>query len=281
MISVGDLSPRSSTASGKAATVPKTRRSCLVVPRSTATAGMSSGNPDAMSFSARRGRVWRPMYTTSVVSTSAEVTANATGSTTALPVPSAASLAAPSLKWPVSSRTDVAAPLCVRGIPSSLPTPAAAVIPGTIVTLKPRFMSVSISSPPRPNTSGSPPFRRTTDAPFSANPRSMRSISSCVRVWNPACLPTYSMCAPSCTRSRIAGDTSRSYITTSAVCIRWNALSVSNPGSPGPVPTRYTLPASETGGVGPRASAAERDDAFERYSSSRLSTSSGPAAPSE
>ena len=190
MMSVGDSSPRFLTASGKASTVPNTRRSRRVVPRSTATAGMSSGNPDSMSFSASRGSVPRPMYTTSVVSTSAEVTANATGSATALPVPSLASFAAPSLKWPVRSRTEVAAPLCVRGIPSSLPTPAAAVIPGTICTAYPRFMSVSISSPPRPNTSGSPPFRRTTDAPFSAKPRSMRSISSCVRVWNPACLPT-------------------------------------------------------------------------------------------
>lgn len=63
----------------------------------------------------------------------------------------------------------------------------------------------------------------------------------------PTCFPTYTMRAPPCTSLRMSSDTSRSYSTTSAVCISCTARKVSNPGSPGPVPTRKTRPGTEQG----------------------------------
>mmetsp|Transcript_9465 Transcript_9465/g.36835 ORF Transcript_9465/g.36835 Transcript_9465/m.36835 type:complete len:211 (+) Transcript_9465:889-1521(+) len=210
MSNVGDFNPHVATATGRSAMVLNTRRSRRVVPRSTATAGVSAGKPDASSLAANAGSVARPMYTTSVVSRSALVTAKSTASATALPSPVAASFAAPSRRCPVSSRTDVATPRWVSGMPSSEPTPAAAVMPGTMRTSCPRWASASISSPPLPNTSGSPPLSLTIVAPFAANASIIASISSCVRVWYPDCLPTYSMVESGETRSRICGETSRS-----------------------------------------------------------------------
>ena len=49
MMSVGDFSSHSSTASGSSPSAENTRLSRGVVPRSTATAGVSGGNPDAIS----------------------------------------------------------------------------------------------------------------------------------------------------------------------------------------------------------------------------------------
>lgn len=45
----------------------------------------------------------------------------------------------------------------------------------------------------------------------------------------------------------MSSDTSLSYNTTSADCISCTARSVSSPGSPGPVPTRYTQPGPAVG----------------------------------
>src|SRR6478736_2040048 len=47
-------------------------------------------------------------------------------------------------------------------MPALAAQPSAAVMPGTTSTATPAATSASISSPPRPNTSGSPPFNRTT-----------------------------------------------------------------------------------------------------------------------
>lgn len=62
-----------------------------------------------------------------------------------------------------------------------------------------------------------------------------------------ACLPTYTMRAPPCTRRSMSSETKRSYRTTSAVCISCSARSVRSPGSPGPVPTRNTRPGPGAG----------------------------------
>jgi hypothetical protein len=43
----------------------------------------------------------------------------------------------------------------------------------------PARCSASASSPPRPNTNGSPPFSRTTFNPWRALQSSVRSISPC------------------------------------------------------------------------------------------------------
>mmetsp|Transcript_16984 Transcript_16984/g.50910 ORF Transcript_16984/g.50910 Transcript_16984/m.50910 type:complete len:226 (+) Transcript_16984:413-1090(+) len=106
----------------------------------------------------------------------------------------------------------------------------------------PRACRYATSSPPRPNTYGSPPLSLMTLAPASANVVSSVWISSCVRVWKPASLPTYTMRAPGCTSLRMSSDTSLSYSTTSAVCISRTARNVNSPGSPGPVPIRQTWP---------------------------------------
>lgn len=44
--------------------------------------------------------------------------------------------------------------------------------------------------------------------PALANSHSSSWISSCDRVWKPACLPTYTMRAPPCTSRRMSSDTS-------------------------------------------------------------------------
>ena len=56
---------------------------------------------------------------------------------------------------------------------------AAAVIPGTTWQATPAARQASSSSPPRPNTKGSPPLSRTTVKPSRAKATSIRSISSC------------------------------------------------------------------------------------------------------
>ena len=61
MSSVGDFNPHVTTLSGRSAIVLNTRRSRTVVPRSTATAGVSIGKPESTSFCASRGNVPRPM----------------------------------------------------------------------------------------------------------------------------------------------------------------------------------------------------------------------------
>ena len=73
------------------------------------------------------------------------------------------------MRWPVNSLAEVATPLCVSGTPALDPTPLAAVIPGITLTSNPFSRKNSHSSPPRPNTNGSPPFNLTTVAPALAN----------------------------------------------------------------------------------------------------------------
>ena len=53
-------------------------------------------------------------------------------------------------------------PRWVTGIPAYAAAAIALVIPGTTSNGTPARMQASASSPPRPNTNGSPPFRRTT-----------------------------------------------------------------------------------------------------------------------
>jgi hypothetical protein len=54
-------------------------------------------------------------------------------------------------------------------------------MPGTTSTATPALTSASISSPPRPNTSGSPPFSRTTLLPARASEMRRWLISCCVK----------------------------------------------------------------------------------------------------
>ena len=66
---------------------------------------------------------------------------------------------------PVTKATVEARVLCVTGIPAYAGTATAAVTPGMTVNGIPASAIVSASSPPRPNTKGSPPFNRTTHFP--------------------------------------------------------------------------------------------------------------------
>ena len=60
------------------------------------------------------------------------------------------------------SATALAIPRCVTGMPAYAAAATPAVTPGTTSKAIPAARSASASSPPRPNTNGSPPFRRTT-----------------------------------------------------------------------------------------------------------------------
>ena len=65
-----------------------------------------------------------------------------------------------------------------------------AVIPGTTSNGIPASRSTSASSPPRPNTNGSPPLSRTTVRSPVPYWTSSRSISSCGICGPPPILPT-------------------------------------------------------------------------------------------
>ncbi len=82
-----------------------------------------------------------------------------------------------------------ATPRWVSGMPATAGAASAEVIPGTTVTGTPAAAHASHSSPPRPNTNGSPPLRRTTRFPARARSTSTALISSCVRLCRCADLP--------------------------------------------------------------------------------------------
>ena len=67
--------------------------------------------------------------------------------------------------WPVTTVTWVDRPRWVTGIPAYAGAAIALVMPGTTSNGTPAAISASASSPPRPNTNGSPPLRRTTVLP--------------------------------------------------------------------------------------------------------------------
>ncbi len=117
----------------------------------------------------------------------------------------------------------------------------ALVMPGTTSNGIPAAASASASSPPRPNTNGSPPFSRTTHS--AVRPLSTRSwlVCSWVRSTSPGDLPAAISSASGGARSSSAGDASRSYTTTSARRSSSAPRTVRSPGSPGPAPTRYTV----------------------------------------
>ncbi len=118
-----------------------------------------------------------------------------------------------------------------------------ALTPGMMRKRMPAAASASASSPPRPNTSGSPPFSRTTRLPSRARRIRRSLIRSCGVRRPPARLPTGSSRALEAS-ARISGETSASCSTTSASARARAACRVSRPGSPGPAPTSQTVPGS-------------------------------------
>ena len=87
--------------------------------------------------------------------------------------------------------------------------PPAAVMPGTMRTSCPPAAALHLLAAPAEHervAALEPDDRRAVRRERSI----IASISSCVRVWYPDCLPTYSMVELVETRSRICGETSRS-----------------------------------------------------------------------
>ena len=65
-------------------------------------------------------------------------------------------------RWPVTTVTAADTPRWVTGMPAAAGAATADVMPGTTSNATPASLSAAASSPPRPKTNGSPPFRRTT-----------------------------------------------------------------------------------------------------------------------
>jgi hypothetical protein len=92
--------------------------------------------------------------------------------------------------WPVTNATAEAASRCVTAMPAYAGAATPAVTPGTTSNRTPAAASASASSPPRPNTNGSPPFSRTTRFPERPSETSSSLISSCATAGLPGSLPT-------------------------------------------------------------------------------------------
>ena len=132
-----------------------------VVPSWTTAAGVCGGRPCAMQRGAIAARFFSPIRSTRVPrsrASASQSTSDAGESGATCPETTVNSCATP--RW-------------VTGTPAAAGTATALVTPGTTVTGTPAAAQASTSSPPRPNTYGSPPLSRTTNVP--ARARSTRT----------------------------------------------------------------------------------------------------------
>ena len=144
--------------------------------------------------------------------------------------------------WPVTIVTWVLSPRCVTGIPAYAGAAIALVMPGTTSKGTPASISASASSPPRPNTKGSPPFRRTTSRPASAVLDERRVDAVLVHRDPARCLPDVDPLGAG--RREVEQRRVREPVEDHDVGARASSSAprtVSSPGSPGPAPTRYTV----------------------------------------
>src|ERR1019366_901698 len=148
----------------------------------------------------------------------------------------------PSAPCPVTKCTERATSRCVRGTCKLAAAAQAAVTPGTTVTGTPAARREASSSPPRPNTNGSPPFSRTTWAPDRASRTISALIAACCIACRPQRLPTSMRRTSGRAKSRIDGSIRASNNSTSALWIAFTARNVSRSGSPGPQPTSVARP---------------------------------------
>ena len=139
----------------------------LVVPQRTRATGVVAARPCAISSRASRGRLSTPISTTRVSDARASRAQSTLDSR-----PDA-------LPWPVTTVNDDATPRCVTGMPAYAGTATAELTPGTTSNGMRAPASASASSPPRPNTNGSPPLSRTTRRPRRACVISSMLICSC------------------------------------------------------------------------------------------------------
>ena len=148
-IALGACTPASPIVASVARTVRWSGR----VPLRTAATGVDGSRPPSISRRAISPMLPAPMRITSVP----PARASASQSTSVRPFAGSS--------WPVTTVKCVETPRCVTGIPAYAAAPIALVMPGTTSNGTPAAASASASSPPRPKTNGSPPFRRTTVAP--------------------------------------------------------------------------------------------------------------------
>ena len=190
--------------------------------RCTTAAGVSGARPCSISASAMR-----PIRSIDISRTSVPPLAARPGQSTPL------SASRPGSRWPETTVKSDATPRWVNGMPATAGPASALVTPGTTVTGMPARTHASHSSPPRPNTNGSPPLSRTTRLPARARSTSTSLISSWVRLCRCADLPQSitSTCGGSSVSS--SRGASRSTTTTSAVATRRRPRTVINSGSPG------------------------------------------------
>ena len=211
------------------ARVPVTHSCSRVVARRITAAGVDGSRPPAASRRVMARSASTPMRTTRV----STAPANRSHSTVADLLESS---------WPVTTAKEEDSPRWVNGMPAA---PAAAMAddtPGTTSTGIPAARQASASSPPRPNTKGSPPLSLTTSRPAPACSTSSPLITDWARQWRRADLPAKTRRARGGASSRSSGLTSWSYTTTSACRSQRSPRSVISSGSPGPAPSRMTRP---------------------------------------
>mmetsp|Transcript_32823 Transcript_32823/g.65865 ORF Transcript_32823/g.65865 Transcript_32823/m.65865 type:complete len:203 (+) Transcript_32823:351-959(+) len=169
-----------------------------------------------------------------------------------------------SLPLPVMNTTRFATPRCVTGMPAASGPASAEEMPGMTLGSKPSRRNSSTSSPPRPNTNGSPILSLTTFFPSKSASTHHRKISRCASCAHPGSfLATLS--SPF-TSAKISADTRRSETTRSALCSDLRAATVNKSGSPGPAPTSDTspilAPGSRCSGRFPRRCASTMNSRF-------------------
>ena len=148
----------------------------------------------------------------------------------------------PDLAWPVTNTTPCACSRWVSGTPNEVMAAKPAVMPLTTVTVTPAARRFSTSSPPRPNTNGSPPLRRTTVSPSRTAMMVSFSMKACGVDLQPPRFPTWITRAVGEARATMAALTKSSTSNTVARWMALRALRVSSSGSPGPAPTSVQLP---------------------------------------
>ena len=177
--------------SAMSASVPRTVAGCGAFPPDTTAAGVSGGLPAAVSRAAICSRLFSPIKNTSVPCSAASASRDS------------GSVSPVCAVWPVMTWKLRLAPRCVTGMPAAAGTAMHEEIPGTSSQGTPAACSVRNSSPPRPNTNGSPPFRRTTVFPLWPSRTSRLLISLCGMECLPHRLPAgcCSACAACASRA--------------------------------------------------------------------------------
>ena len=170
------------------ASVPTTTRCRVQVPHCTRATGVSAVRPFSCKRAAISGRASTPIRKISVSPALAMFFQSRRCS--ASPAARVPDSRLSSRSWPVTMANELAMSRCVTGMPAYAGAAIADVTPGTTSNGTPASRHSSASSPPRPNTNGSPPFRRATLLPCLARSISRALMSGCFMAWCALTLPT-------------------------------------------------------------------------------------------